>query len=60
MEPEWIEQLHQAAVKGSDDDILRLIHKIPPDCAPLAGILKNWVDNFHFDHIIHFIQYNKQ
>jgi signal transduction histidine kinase len=60
MRPEWIKQLHQAAVKGSDGDILRLIHEIPTECAPLAGILKNWVDNFDFDPIIHSIQSNKQ
>lgn len=60
MTPEWIQQLHEAAVRGSDHVILQLIAEIPSDNAPLADMLKNWVDNFEFDQVIHFIHYNQQ
>lgn len=52
----WIEALHQAAIKGSDDVILQLITELPPHCSALADILKDWNENFHFDQIIHLIQ----
>ncbi|MDX2229759.1 MAG: histidine kinase dimerization/phospho-acceptor domain-containing protein [Leptolyngbyaceae cyanobacterium bins.349] len=59
MPPAWIEQLYQAAVKGSDSDILQLIDDIPPACTPLADILKNWIKDFHFDPIIHLIHHHQ-
>ena len=59
MPPEWIEQLYQAAMKGSDSDILQLIQEIPSVCAPLADILKIWIADFHFDHVIHLVHANK-
>lgn len=60
MSSEWVEQLHQAAMKGSDTAVLQLINEIPPAYAHLADILKAWTENFHFDHIIHLLQYRKQ
>jgi len=56
MSPEWAANLHQAAVKGSDDDILHLIDEIPDDLYPLANILKSWTGDYYFDHIIHLVQ----
>jgi signal transduction histidine kinase len=55
MPPEWIEALHQAAIKGSDDVILQLIAELPAHCSALADILKDWNENFHFDQIIHLV-----
>jgi signal transduction histidine kinase len=56
----WIEQLRQAAVKGSDEEILQLIQAIPADCDPLANILKTWTTEFHFDYIIGLTHSDKQ
>ncbi len=61
MPPDWIRQLHQAAVKGSDNVILQLIDEIPANYSPLADILKNWTKDFQFDHVINLlnIKYNE-
>lgn len=60
MSSEWIENLQQAAIKGSDDVALQLIETMPMSCAPLAATLKVWVEDFNFDYIIHLIQQTKQ
>lgn len=52
----WIEQIHQAALKGSDQAILDLIQTIPTDQATIAETLFIWVDNFRFDEIIQLTQ----
>ncbi|MDX2217268.1 MAG: histidine kinase dimerization/phospho-acceptor domain-containing protein [Oculatellaceae cyanobacterium bins.114] len=59
MEPHWIDQLHQAAVKGRDDEIFQLLNEIPVSYSPLANILKSWIEDFHFDHVISLIHYKK-
>ncbi|MDX2211976.1 MAG: CHASE2 domain-containing protein [Oculatellaceae cyanobacterium bins.114] len=52
MPTEWIIQLHQAAMKGFDDPILKLIEQIPEPQATLAYALKNWIHNFQFDKVL--------
>lgn len=48
----WLTQLHQAAIKGFDQQISQLIQEIPTTHALLAGILIDWNRNFQFDHIV--------
>jgi signal transduction histidine kinase/CheY-like chemotaxis protein len=48
----WIEQLHQAAVKGRDELILKLIEHMPPTQSALATVLSDWVSCFQFDDIL--------
>lgn len=52
----WVEQLHQAALKGYDEQILQLIEDIPEACHPLAIALRVWVDNFQFNNILNLVQ----
>jgi PAS domain S-box-containing protein len=47
----WIRQLHQAAVKGFDDQIFQLIEQIPEAYAPLVHTLTDWARDFRFDLI---------
>ncbi|MGI0489824.1 PAS domain S-box protein [Pantanalinema rosaneae CENA516] len=56
MSTEWLQQLHQAAILGSDRQLLQLIEQIPPNYAPLAQTLAHWVDNFQFEQLIHLSQ----
>lgn len=52
MPAEWLTQLHQAAVKGFDQQILLLLQRVPPSHEPLAKTLELWTRNFHFERII--------
>jgi len=56
MPQEWVEQLHQAAIKCWDHAIVQLIEQIPEAHAPLAQTLADWANNFLFDRIIDLIQ----
>ncbi|MDX2229757.1 MAG: response regulator [Leptolyngbyaceae cyanobacterium bins.349] len=56
MSDDWLAQLHQAAVKGFDQQIFQLIQKIPTSHAPLAKTLELWTRNFQFDRIIEITQ----
>ena len=56
MPTEWVEQLRQCAVTGSDRLVLKLIEQIPEPHAPLAMALTDWIDNFQFEKIIHLTQ----
>jgi len=53
---EWIEKLHWAAVKSSDQLPLQLIEQIPAVYAPMTNSLKVWVKDFRFDRVIDLIQ----
>ncbi len=55
MPPEWIAQLHQAAIKGFDDVIFELIEQIPPSHSALADQLTSWIRDFQFDNVIELI-----
>lgn len=52
----WREQLHQAAVECSDDNIIDLLASIPKEEEKIASILKNLANDFQFDRIVEFIQ----
>lgn len=56
MPRDWLEQLHQAAVKGFDHQILHLLQKVPTTHASLAKVLELWTRNFQFDRIIDIAQ----
>lgn len=51
MPQEWVEQLHQAAIKGFDQDILQLMTQVPADFALLATSLETWARDFRFDKV---------
>lgn len=53
---EWLQQLHQSAILGSDRQLLQLIEQIPDAYAPLAKTLVDWVNNFQFDQLINLFQ----
>jgi DNA-binding response OmpR family regulator len=52
MSRDWLMELHQAAVKGFDQQILSLLHKIPSTHESLAKTLEFWTRNFQFEQII--------
>ncbi|MDX2217269.1 MAG: response regulator [Oculatellaceae cyanobacterium bins.114] len=52
MPNDWLMQLHQAAVKGFDQQILHLLQKVPANHASLAKTLEMWTHNFQFDRIV--------
>ncbi|MDJ0601235.1 MAG: PAS domain S-box protein [Crocosphaera sp.] len=56
MPPQWIQELHQAALECSDDGILDLVNQIPLDSQPLAIALQEWSENFLFDAVIELTQ----
>lgn len=56
MSNDWLEQLHQAAVKGFDQQIIRLIGDIPATHSALAKTLELWTRNFQFDRITELTQ----
>ncbi len=56
MPTDWVQQMYQFALIGSDDPIRQLIEQIPEAQASLAEALTNWVENFQFDEIIHLVQ----
>lgn len=56
MPEEWLVQLHEAAVKGFDQQILSLLHQIPVTHASLTKTLETWAQNFQFDRIVELTQ----
>jgi K+-sensing histidine kinase KdpD len=56
MPSDWIDHLHQAALRGSDQAILDLIQAIPAKQTDLAEALLIWTDTFRFDEIIQLTQ----
>ena len=56
MPPEWIVQLHQAAVECSDDLILELSEQISQEHAPLTLALQDLAHNFLFERVIELTQ----
>jgi CheY-like chemotaxis protein len=51
MSPDWIQQLSQASVKGSDREVLDLLQALPSTSTPLTQILTEWVNCYQFDRI---------
>ncbi|MEM8807103.1 MAG: GAF domain-containing protein, partial [Cyanobacteria bacterium P01_G01_bin.38] len=56
MPDEWIDQLHQAAVRVDADVIFQLLKQIPEDQAALADVLSDLTHRFCFDEIVDLIQ----
>lgn len=56
MPRDWLLQLHQAAVKGFDHQILSLLQNIPSSHDDLAKSLELWTRNFQFDRIVEITQ----
>ncbi|MBE7383443.1 MAG: response regulator [Leptolyngbya sp. SIO1E4] len=54
--PALIQALKQAAIKGSDEQILQLIAALPPEHSALARILTTYAQNFQFDSILEMLQ----
>jgi PAS domain S-box-containing protein len=52
MPAEWREQLHQAATQVDAEQIVQLVHQIPPEYAILASSITNLVNRYRFDRII--------
>ena len=52
MSPEWMIQLHEAAIRASDQQIFQLIEQIPQDNQQLAQTLTDLVNKFRYDLII--------
>ncbi len=56
MSADWLNQLHQAATKGSDRQISALIQEVPATSAPLANLLTTYNQRFQFDCIVMITQ----
>ncbi len=56
MSPEWINQVYQAACKGSDLAILGLLDAMASQFPVLADQLAHWANNFEFDQIITLVE----
>ncbi|WP_414552786.1 ATP-binding protein [Anabaena sp. CCY 0017] len=56
MPREWVEQLHQAAIRVNAKQIGQLIKQIPPLQAALAKALTNLANDFSFEEIIKLTQ----
>ena len=44
--PEWRAKLHESALLGSDDKVLRLVAQLPPQEEPLAEALTQLTEQF--------------
>jgi CheY-like chemotaxis protein len=56
MPPEWVVQLHQAAMCTDEKQIFSLLDQIPNGSAPLANALADLVNNFRIDKVIDLTQ----
>lgn len=56
MPPEWVTQLHQAALCTNEQLIFKLLEQIPPESIHLANTLTDWVNNFRIDKVIDLTQ----
>jgi signal transduction histidine kinase len=60
MPPDWVNQLHQAAIKGFDQDILQLMTQVPADFSLLAISLEKWANDFRFDKVADLVQFREE
>jgi AAA-like domain/His Kinase A (phospho-acceptor) domain len=56
MPPEWISQLHQAALRTDESQILKLIEQVPDNRRAVAIALTEWIKNFRCDKILDLTQ----
>lgn len=52
----WIQQVHQAAIRGSDEELLKLLEQIPENHTAIAQILRTWVLDYQFDQLLTLTQ----
>ena len=52
MPAEWIQQFHQAAILGSDRQLLQLMEQIPATHVSVVKTLTHWVNDFQFDRVL--------
>lgn len=55
MSPDWLNQLHQAAMRANARQVMQLIEQIPASNAPLATALTHLVNDFCFEEIVELI-----
>lgn len=53
---DWLEQLHQAAIKVNAKQVHYWIEQMPLSNVPLANALSELVDNFCFEEIVTLTQ----
>ncbi|NER78906.1 MAG: response regulator [Leptolyngbya sp. SIO1D8] len=53
---EWVHAMQQAAIKGSDEHILKLVKALPSKQSKLAEIIGAWAKDFQFDLILKILQ----
>lgn len=58
MSPAWMEELYRATVMGTDDAILELLEKIPPELELLAKTLEDLTNNYQFEVILEALDIN--
>jgi PAS domain S-box-containing protein len=56
MPQSWFDELHYAATRGLDQEIVQLIAQIPQDYNHCAECLRNWTEHFLFNKIIELTQ----
>jgi signal transduction histidine kinase/DNA-binding response OmpR family regulator len=56
MSPEWLAQLHLAAIELDTNQVNRLISQIPQESSSLVPPLQKMVNNFDFDQIINLAE----
>ncbi|WNZ25591.1 PAS domain-containing protein [Leptolyngbya sp. NK1-12] len=56
MPTEWIAQLYQATTQLDSEKILALLAQLPAEQAALAAALRQKVDNFDFEQILHLAE----
>jgi signal transduction histidine kinase/DNA-binding NarL/FixJ family response regulator len=56
MPPQWVAQLHQAALCTDEKMIFSLLEQISEESAPLANALADLVNNFRIDKVIDLTQ----
>ena len=56
MPPQWLAQLHQAALCTNENLIFSLLEQIPESQAPLKNVLADLVNNFRIDKVIDLTQ----
>jgi PAS domain S-box-containing protein len=56
MPQDWRQALRKAAMRGSDDQIMQVVQRLPPEQVALAETLTTWAQNFQFDPILELLQ----
>ncbi|MEY2979252.1 MAG: hypothetical protein RLZZ435_3391, partial [Cyanobacteriota bacterium] len=51
LSPEWVLKLKKATIRGSDEQIVRLLQEIEAKTPHLAALIKTWAEDFSFDKI---------